>query len=96
MAKVDLRAAEIDPHRVALGQCIDRARMSCHWNLDQFTAAIGKQDARQVARWISGAERPHLDALMSVPEFWREFVIELAKLDPRFEVVSEIRIRRIA
>ena len=95
MAKAELRIPEMRDFRAEIGRAIDRARLSLTWNLDEFAAAVGR-DTRQLARWMSGTERPQFDALFSVEALRGPLVIELARLSEQIEVVTEIRVRRSA
>jgi ribosome-binding protein aMBF1 (putative translation factor) len=92
MAKADIRKAD----RVrALGGCIDEVRRVLGLSLKEFAAALGK-DARQVKRWIDGAERPQLEAVFVLERFRGPLVIALARLVADVDVITEIRVRRSA
>jgi hypothetical protein len=95
MAKADLRKPESVDFRAAIGRCIERAYKSIGWNLDELAEAV-HHDQRQVARWISGAERAQFDVLFSVESLRGPLVIALAGLSEQIEVVTEIRVRRPA
>jgi hypothetical protein len=92
----DLRIAENRDYRAVSGQCLDKARLALGWNLDELADHLGRRDPRQIARWISGAERVQLDAVIAVAPLLDAFVIALASLSPRIETVTEIRVRRFA
>lgn len=94
-AKADLRKPEVDAFRVAIGRAVDRARLVCGWNLDEFAAAVGR-DSRQVRRWIDGSERPQFDALFAVEALRAPLVVQLAGLSGDIEIVTELRVRRTA
>lgn len=86
MLKADLRKAESDDSLKELGECLDFARRSARWTLDQLAANMPpppgseKRDPRQVQRWIDGKERTQVDTVFAVPELRQPFVIALAKL----------------
>lgn len=77
MVKADLRIAEAERLRVCIGRAIDRARQLRGWTLDELAGQLPPpagsevRDPRQVARWISGAERPQFDVLLAVTSFRR-------------------------
>lgn len=66
-AKADLRKAEMDDYRQRVGSAVERARHLRGWTNDELAGAVGR-DPRQVARWQSGDERPHFDALLAVDD----------------------------
>jgi hypothetical protein len=75
--KADLRKAESGPMAVEIGAALDAARAALSWSLDRLAAELGR-DARQVSRWLTGAERTQVDVVWSVPELRKPFVIALA------------------
>lgn len=96
MAKADLRFPENVDFRSAIGQCIDRARLALAWNLDELARNLGDRDPRQVARWISGVERPQFDVLFACEPLRVPLVIQLAGLSAQVEVTTQITVRRTA
>jgi predicted transcriptional regulator len=95
MAKADIRKADRVRYYAALGGCIDEVRRVLGLSLKEFAAALGK-DARQVKRWIDGAERPQLEAVFVLERFRGPLVIALARLVADVDVITEIRVRRSA
>lgn len=96
MAKADLpdvRNADIGDFRVLSGRCLDRARLALGWNLNELADALGKRDPRQVARWIAGTDRLHLDAVLAVPALHAQFVIALATIAEGIAVTTTISIQ---
>jgi len=91
MAKASLRKTENDGW-VWLGIAVERARSLCGLSLKEFADAVGR-DERQVARWITGAERTQADAIFAVLKLRRAFVIALAEqAGEGVHVSTEIRI----
>lgn len=95
MLKADLRKAETDDFRAGIGRAVDEARRAAGWNLDELAHALGR-DPRQVARWISGAERPQFDALLAIPELRGSLIVALARLTSEIEITTTLAIRRSA
>lgn len=98
MAKADLRKAETTAWREELGRAIQRAISLCGWTLKECAAQI-RRDERQLARWISGDERPQLDTLFAVDAMRQALVIALAELaGAGVEVETTVRVvrRRVA
>jgi transcriptional regulator with XRE-family HTH domain len=96
MAKADLRKAEMDDWRLHVGGAIERMRMLSGLSLKEFAAVLGR-DERQIARWITGAERPQLDVLFAADDLRQSLVIALAELaGAGIEVETTVRIRRSA
>lgn len=93
-AKADLRKAETPDYRVRIAKAIERARHMRGWTNDELSGKVGR-DARQVARWQTGDERPHLDALFAIndPLFRNALVIALAELGAGVEIDTVIRLR---
>jgi transcriptional regulator with XRE-family HTH domain len=80
--------------REKVGRAVDRARQLRGWNLDEFAEAV-KRDARQVARWINGTERPQFDAIYAVPSLRQPMVIALCELaGDGVEIETVIRVVR--
>lgn len=90
----DPKTGESPDWREKLGRSVDRARQLRGWNLDELADAV-KRDARQVARWIAGTERPQFDALFAVESLRQPLVIALAEVaQSAVEIETTIRIRR--
>jgi len=95
-AKVDLRKAEDDTWRLAVGQAVEDTRLLAKLSLKEFADAV-ERDERQVARWIAGTERPQFDVLFAVEGFRQLLVIALARLAGNgVQIETTIRIRRRA
>lgn len=94
-AKAQLTDGEPSYWQTQIGVAIDRARMACGWNVNQFATEVGR-DRAQVSRWIAGTERPQFDALFAVEALRGPLVVQLAGLSADIEVVTEIRVRRSA
>ena len=95
MAKADLRNPEMDPLRALAGRALSLSAGALGWNLDELAQQLTTdpdrpRDARQVSRWMSGAERLQLDVVMSNDELWAEFMVRLAKLRGGFDVATTI------
>lgn len=73
---------------------IDTARQACGWSLKELAAHADRDP--QVARWITGDERPHFDVLFRLEPFQTELVIALARLSRRIEITTQLAIRRSA
>ncbi len=96
MAKADIRKAETEQWKAHIGGAIQRAMSLAGWSLKEFADRVGR-DERQVARWISGAERPQLDTLFAVDGLRQPLIVALAELAGQgVEVETTVRIRRIA
>lgn len=92
----DVRKADLAIWRSSIGRAIERIRMLCGLSLKEFADAIDR-DERQVARWISGSDRPQLDAIFAVESLRQPMVVAFAELAGEgVEVVTEIRVRRRA
>lgn len=95
MAKADLRKPEIGDFREQIGRGIERARLLSGLSLKEFADQIGR-DERQIARWITGAERPQFDAIFAVKALRGPMVVALAELSETVDVQTTIVIRRSA
>lgn len=95
MASADLRKSETRDFLADIGSCLNVARHSVGWNLDELANALGR-DPRQVRRWIAGEERTQLDAIWAVPALRAPFVVALAQLAEGCQVETVVRIRRTA
>lgn len=95
IAKAVLRKADATPEvRQQVGRAIARAGSICGWTLKEFAAYVGR-DPRQLARWISGVERPHFDALFAVPELRQPLVQALSELaGADVEINIKLRVAR--
>jgi hypothetical protein len=101
-AKADLQKVETQwPEMVGLA--IQRCFSLAGVTQKQAAAALEKAtngrvgDAAQVGRWLSGKERPQLDALFAVEEFRQPLVIAFAELAGQaVEVETVVRVRRTA
>ena len=104
-AKANLRKTEIAPsmldrYRVRVGAAVRRARNIRGWSLKEFAAQMplpdgGDRDERQIARWESGEERPHFDALLAIVDetFGDALVMAFAELRTSVEVETVIRVQ---
>lgn len=95
MAKAALRSTEKDEFYARLGGCIDEVRCVFRMTLQEFAAALGK-DERQVKRQIEGQERPQIEAVFAVERFQGPMVIALARLASGTDVDTVIHVRRTA
>lgn len=96
MAKAGIREAENAPcFRAAIGTCLDTARRAVGWSLKEFARELAR-DERQVARWISGAERPQMDVLFGVEQFRAPLLIALASLSPEITIETTLTYRKSA
>lgn len=94
-AKADLKNLDRS-WREQVGRAIQRA-FSLAGITQKEAAALLNRDQAQVARWIAGAERPQIDALFSVEPLRQPLVVAFAELaGDGVEVITEIRVRRIA
>ena len=96
MVKADLRKSEIALWREQLGKAIERAKALSGLNLNQFADEIGRNE-RQVARWITGDERPQFDAIFASDKLRQPIVIALAEMAGDGVCVETIvRVRRMS
>lgn len=91
----DVRKAEIERLWVKWGGCIDEVRGVFRMTLQEFAAALEK-DERQVARWIAGQERPQIETVLAKARFEGPMLIALARLSSGVEVDTVITVRRSA
>jgi hypothetical protein len=102
MLKASLRKAESPDLWREIGACVDFARRSQGWTLDELAGQLPpptgseKRDPRQVARWIRGEERPLVDVVFAVAALRGPFVIALARLAGCCEEETTLRFRRTA
>jgi len=82
--------------RRQIGQTIERALALAELTKQEISHAMGYSDQSAISRWIAGTERPLLDKLFAVDRFYDAWVIACAEKNPRLEVITEIRVRRIA
>src|SRR5262245_28750689 len=95
-AKAHLRKAEEGEWRARVGGAVERAYKLCGWSLKEFASKV-RRDERQLARWISGAERPQFDVMFGVEVVRSALVIALAELaGAGVQVETTVTIRRIA
>lgn len=92
-AKADLK--NLDDWRARIGAAVARAFQFAGLSQKEAAAAVG-HDQAQVARWISGAERPQMDALFAVEALRGPLVIAFAGLSEDIEITTTIAIRRSA
>jgi len=95
MVRADLRKAEADHWRFAIGLAIERTLSLCGWSLKEFAAAVNR-DERQCARWITGGERPQFDALFAVERLRQPLIQALAELaGDGVEIETVVRLRAL-
>lgn len=93
MAKADLRKpGKFDLWR-QLGPAIEETRLATGLSVKEFAAEIDR-DERQVRCWISGEERPQLEAIFAVKRFQGLLVAALAALADDVDVTTTITVRR--
>lgn len=90
-AKASLRKTE----NCDLGRVVERTRILSGLNLQEFAAAIHKNES-QVRRWITNVERQQLEAIYAVPSLQGYLVIALAEGVASVEVETTITVRRTA
>lgn len=95
MAKADIRKSETDTFYAQLGGCMDEVRGVFRMTLQEFSAAVGK-DERQLKRQIEGKERPQLEAVFAIEKFRGPLLIAMARLATGVEVDTVIHVRRTA
>jgi hypothetical protein len=95
MAKAVLPKREnVVSHLKGLGDCLDFARRSVGWTVDQLAGELDR-DSKQVSRWMRGEERTQVDVVIAVAALREPFVIALARLaDLAVETTVTIRSRR--
>lgn len=79
MAKADLKKVENREFRSEIGRAIARALALAGASQKEAAAVLGL-DQGQLARWIAGTERPHLDRLFAVPEYREPLCVALAQM----------------
>lgn len=95
-----LRKPESDDYLAEIGACLDFARRSVGWTLDQLAGELPppprkeKRDPRQVQRWIEGDERCQVDVVFAVECLRGPFVVALARLAD-CEIETVVRIRKV-
>lgn len=94
MAHANLPKRESADAMAEIGGCLDFARRSVGWTVDQLSREL-QRDSKQVARWIRGEERTQMDVVFAVEALREPFVIALAQL-AKCEVETTVRIRRRA
>lgn len=91
-----VRKAEIERQWVKWGGCIGEVQGMFRLTLQEFAAALGDKDERQVARWIAGTERPQIEAVLAKARFAGPMLIALARVEQGVEVDTVIHVRRTA
>lgn len=91
MAKADLKKNEM-PWREQIGRAIERCFSLAGLSQKEASALLDR-DPAQVARWVSAAERPQLDALLSIDQF-RQPLIQALSECAGAEVEVTVRLRR--
>lgn len=76
MAKASLTPSE---QRQQFGRAIARCFALAGLSQKEVAGLIDRDHA-QIARWVSGAERPQIDTLFAVAQFRRPLIIALAEL----------------
>lgn len=96
MIKADLRKAETGTWRTHIGAAIQRAISLRGWTLKEFAAAV-ERDERQCKRWMTGDERPQVDAMFAVESLRQPLIQAFAELAGEgVEVQTVVTIRRRA
>lgn len=92
---IEVKRADATDYRLAVGHAIERAMQRRGWALKALAEAVGR-DARQVARWQNGDERPHFDALLAIDDalFHNALVIAFAELGTGVEIDTVIHVPR--
>lgn len=90
MLRADLSKRESADYLEELGRCLDFARRSVGWTVDQLAAEL-KRDAKQTGRWLRGEERTQVDTVFGVAALRKPFVIALAQL-AECEIETTVRI----
>lgn len=93
MLKASLPKRESADSLKELGECLDFARRSVGWTVDQLSREL-ERDSKQVARWMRGEERTQVDAVLTVEPLRAPFVIALARLAKCCEEETTLRFRR--
>jgi len=78
-----------------IGAALRRAFQLANLSQKEVAALIGR-DTAQVARWLSGQERPQFDVLFAVEALRGPLVIALAGLADDIDVTTTISVRRRA
>jgi hypothetical protein len=92
MAKADLK--NVERWRELMGAAVRRC-FSLAGVSQKEAAGLLDRDQAQVARWISGAERPQFDALFAAESLRQPLLLALAEL-AGVEVETVVRVRRSA
>jgi hypothetical protein len=88
MAKADLNDVEVG-FKSLIGRAIQRAISLAGWTQKEAAGHLGR-DTAQLARWISGAERPQFDVLFACAPLRWPLIQCLSQLDEQNEVVTTI------
>lgn len=95
-AKANLRIPEIDQrddYKAAIGGAIQRAVSLVGWSNKEAAAKVGVDDS-QFGKWISGAERPHMDRLFAIEALRWPLLRALGEMSGA--AAADERLRRIA
>lgn len=96
MVKADLRKAETERFRVAIGGALRRMRLLRGWSLKELAGAVNR-DERQVSRWEEGTERPQFDALIAVESLRQPLILAICELAGDVVTIrTQIEIKRSA
>jgi hypothetical protein len=79
-----------------IGQIIARALALANLTKQEVSFAMGYADQSALSRWISAVERPHLDKLFAIERFYDAWLLACAERNPRIEMETVIRLRRVA
>jgi hypothetical protein len=79
-----------------IGRALERAIALANTTKQQLSNEMGYPDQSALSRWISGVEPVQFARLWSVESFRPAWVLALAEQTSAVEVVTEIRVRRIA
>lgn len=79
-----------------IGRTIDRALEIAGVTKQCMSAEMGYRDQGSLSRWIAGVERPHFDKLFAVDRFYDAWIIACAETNPRVEVETLVRIKKVA
>lgn len=82
--------------KVAVGRAVERALALLGMTKQEAAYAMGYSDQGVVSRWCSAVERPLFDKLFALERFEECYIVALAEKNPAVEVVTYIRLKRIA
>ncbi len=97
LESLSLKPAKASLNSLEVGQIVARTFQLAGLSQKEAAAQIGRDQA-QIARWISGAERVQLDALLAVESLRTPFIVALAEAVSGSGVAVEtsITVRRTA